>query len=184
MSSLRTIKSCWLSAMKNLNCNRSYILLEQITSNNVTLLIIRCFEICCSMLKIFCKSSFSYRQTERWILNISCEFSILICQVKLSVILEYKVTVMYFKFHCSYCAFDPILQTQSNCILSKTSNWFSQNSVVLLLADVVEMSYVFIINLNFKLIFFNIEIDTLFSFCLFRMYNIIFSCARGENVVI
>ena len=124
MSSLRTLKYCCLSAMKNLNCNRSYILLEQITSNNVMFLIIRCFEICCSMLKIFCKSSFSYRQTERWIFNVSCEFSILICQVKLSVILKYKVTGMYFKFHRSYCVFDPILQTQSNCILSKTSTGF------------------------------------------------------------
>ena len=134
MSSLRTIKSCCLSAMKNLNCNRSYILLEQITSNNVMFLIIRCFEICCSMLKIFCKSSFSYRQTERWIFNVSCEFSILICHVKFSVIHQYKVTAMYFTFYRSYCAFDTILQTPNNCILSKTSNWFSQNSVVLLIS--------------------------------------------------
>ena len=133
-SSLRTINSCYLSEMKNLNCNKNYVLLEQIISNGVVYLIICCFEICFSILRIFCKSSFSYRQTERWIFNVSCEFSILICQVKLSVILEYKVTAMYFTFYRLYCAFHTILQTQSNCILSKTSNWFSQNSVVLLIS--------------------------------------------------
>ena len=79
-----------------------------------------CYEICCSMHKIFCKSSFSYLQTKCWSLKAICDSSILICRMKSSVTPQYIATAMYFKYYHLNCTFDTNLLPKNNCIVSNS----------------------------------------------------------------